>query len=342
MKHRPTPIRKQVMHGMMASTLAWQAHAAEAPPSAPPAPPQVNPATLNHGLQARRLADDTWVIEGSNDSFAPHNGCNIINTAFIRTGAGVVVINSGVSRRYGQQQRALIARTVNEPVARVVQLNHHPDYFLGNQAWDDVPTQALSGSIAEMHELGERYSENLYRLCGDWMQGTLATPSREPLSPGVQTLGEHRLEWLQLSGHTDDDLVLIDHTTGVAFVGGLVFADRVPTTPHAHFERWLTSLDRLEALFHAGYFRWVVPSHGPVHQGLQGIAQTRDWIQWVTQHMRTQAEAGVDLSELLAMPAPARFASWAAQPAELHRTLIRWYPVYEAQALGEPAPPFKP
>ncbi|MEY4763812.1 MAG: hypothetical protein RI907_485 [Pseudomonadota bacterium] len=328
-----------VMQGMMASTLALQAQAQTQP--APPAPPQVQAAKLDLGLQARRLADDTWVIEGSNDSFGPANGCNIINTAFIRTGAGVVVVNSGVSRRYGEQQRALIERTVREPVARVVQLNHHPDYFLGNQAWADVPTQALPGSIADMQALGERYSDNLYRLCGDWLQGTVPTPSRESLTPGVQTLGDHRLEWLRLSGHTDDDLVLIDHTTGVAFVGGLVFADRVPTTPHANFANWLHSLDKLEALFHAGYFRWVVPSHGPVHQGLAGIAQTRDWIQWVTQHMRTQAEAGTDLSELLATPAPARFAHWAALPAELHRTFIRWYPEREAQALGSPTSPHK-
>ena len=34
------------------------------------------------------------------------------------------------------------------------------------------------------------------------------------------------------------------------------------------------------------------------------------------------------------MPVPERFAGWAAQPAELHRSLAQWYPRYERQALG--------
>ena len=47
-----------------------------------------------------------------------------------------------------------------------------------------------------------------------------------------------------------------------------------------------------------------------------------------------QRRAGLDLSELLRQPVPERFAAWAAQPAELHRSLAQWYPRYERQALG--------
>ena len=39
----------------------------------------------------------------------------------------------------------------------------------------------------------------------------------------------------------DSDLVLVDKASGVVFAGGLVFADRVPTTPHANLARWLAS-----------------------------------------------------------------------------------------------------
>lgn len=292
-------------------------------------------ARLDHRLQARAIAPRTWVIEGEVGDFSRANGCNIINTAFIATGAGVVVVNTGPSRRYGEQQRRLIERTTQEPVVQVFNLNLHPDYFFGNQAWGDRITAALPGSIEGMKAEGGAYADNLYRLCGDWMQGTEATPARTAVQTGVRTLGQHRLELLRLEGHTRDDLVLIDHSTGVLFAGGLVFADRVPTTPHADFDRWLASLDRLESLLGVGHFRWVVPSHGPVHEGGRGIAQTRDWIRWLTAHMRGHAEVGLDLSEVLSMQVPARFQTWAAQPVELHRTLAQWYPVYERQALGE-------
>ena len=78
----------------------------------------------------------------------------------------------------------------------------------------------------------------------------------------------------------------------------------------------------------------VVPSHGPVHTGRDGVAQTRDWLDWLTGHMDKQAEAGLDLAEVLALPVPDRFGTWAAQPVELHRTLTQWYPAFEQRALG--------
>ena len=200
----------------------------------------------DYRLQPRQLAADTWVIEGAVDDFSRANGCNIINTAFIATGAGVVVINTGPSRLYGEQQRRAIERITREPVRRVIALNLHPDYFFGHQAWADKPTQALAGTVAGMQAEGRAYADNLYRLCGDWMKGTESTPARDGLDPKTlpQTLqvGGHRLELRRLEGHTADDLVLIDHTTGVLFAGGLVFAERVPTTPHAQIGPWLQSL----------------------------------------------------------------------------------------------------
>ena len=311
-----------------------------------PVPPWVSRpdmARLDYDLQPRQIAPGTWVIEGEVADFTRANGCNIINTGFIVTGDGVVVVNTGPSRLYGEQQRRAIERITREPVRRVVELNLHPDYFFGNQAWADRPTQALAGSVAGMQAEGGAYADNLYRLCGDWMKGTESTPAREAIDPKALpqtlTLGGHRLELRRLQGHTDDDLVLIDHTTGVLFAGGLVFAERVPTTPHAHFARWIASLDTLAQWHAAAQFRTVVPSHGPVHEGLAGVRQTRDWLQWLTTEMQGSAERGLDLGEVLRQPVPVRFARWAAQPAELHRSLTQWYPRYEQQVLGGGAAP---
>ena len=309
---------------------------AEQPPQ--PASAVPDPATLDYRLRPRQIAAGTWVIEGAVADFLPANGCNIINTAFIATGDGVIVINTGPSRLYGEQQRRAIAAVTPQPVRAVLNLNLHPDYFFGNQAWDSVPTQALAGTIAGMHAEGESYADNLYRLCGGWMRGTQATPARQALEPGSFTLGGHRLELRRMQGHTQDDLVLLDHSTGVLFAGGLVFAERVPTTPHADPAQWLHSLDLLAQWQRQGQFKLLVPSHGPVVQGLQGIAQTRDWLRWLTGWMQDSAQQGLDLSELLRTPVPGRFSRWAAQPAELHRSLAQWYPAHERRALL-PSPP---
>jgi quinoprotein relay system zinc metallohydrolase 1 len=323
-------------------TAGLAAAAALAPPTAQPQTPGHAPApvaqaaALDYALAPRQIAARTWVIEGAVDDFRPANGCNIINTGFIATGAGVVVINTGPSRRYGEQQRRAIERVTAEPVVLVLNLNLHPDYFFGNQAWADRPTAALPGSIAGMTAEGESYANNLYRLCGEWMAGTSPIPAREAAAPRQWQLGAHRLELLRLDGHTGDDLVLRDLSTGVVFAGGLVFAQRVPTTPHADIARWLASLQQLDALLPSDSV--VVPSHGPVHRGTTGLAQTRDWLLWARDTMARSADQGLDIGELMRQPLPDRFAGWAAQPAEWHRTLAALYPAFEARALLRSAP----
>lgn len=307
---------------------AW-AHAAELPVG-------------DYQLKPRAIAAQTWVIEGAVEDFSRANGCNIINTAFIASEEGVLVINTGPSWLYGQQQRAAIARTVPQKPSRVVALNLHPDYFLGNQAWLDLPLQALSGTLAGMQAEGKAYEDNLYRLCGDWMKGTEVKPSQQKLNPGRQSWGGHQLEWVRLEGHTADDLLLIDHSTGVLFAGGLVFADRVPTAPHARLLAWMKSLRTVQSWIDQGVVRTVVPSHGPVHAGRKGVDQTLDWLQWLHARLQSSAAHGLDLSEVLQLPIPGRFATWAAMPAEYTRSVTYLYPQYENEQLALPLVPDAP
>lgn len=293
-------------------------------------------AGLDYRLQPRSLAGGVWVIEGAVDDFSVANGCNIINTGWIDTSEGLWVVNTGPSRLYGQQQREAIRRQSSGRVSTVLNLNLHPDYFFGNQSWRDVPTQALAGSIEGMRREGGAYADNLYVLCGDWMLGTESSPAANEIVPGRYASG--RIELLRLSGHTSDDLVLIDHAAKVVFAGGLVFANRIPTTPHADLAQWLASLDALEQRIRAMGEVTVVPSHGPVHQGLTGLEQTREYLRWLDASLERSARSGLDISEVLAARLPERFAGWAAARTEYPRNVTHLYPSYERRALQPSRP----
>ncbi|WP_428425763.1 quinoprotein relay system zinc metallohydrolase 1 [Methylibium sp.] len=290
---------------------------------------QADPATLDYRLTARTLAPDVYVVEGANADFSRANGCNIINTGFIVTEEGVIVVNTGPSRRYGEQLRALIARTTAKPVKEVVHLNLHPDYFLGNQAFADVPRLATAATIAGMRAEAKSYEDNLYRLCGDWMKATEALLPDRALLPGPLLAGNPRFELRELKGHTASDLILIDRRSGVVFVGGLVFVDRVPTTPHAHLADWLTSLDALSAQV----FTTMVPSHGPVVSDARGIEQTRRYLRWLDSSFGDAARRGSEMTEVLTQPVPADFRAWAAFTTEYPRNVVHLYPAYELRTL---------
>ncbi len=316
------------------------------------------PATAqDYALRARPLADGVWVVEGANADFSPANGCNIINTGFIATDEGALVINTGPSRLYGEQLRALIERSTGRPPAAVLQLNLHPDHFFGNQAFADRPRWASAATRAGVEREAEAYENNLYRLCGDWMKGTRSLASDHDIDARLQpgagaavasgswTVGGRTFELLALQGHTASDLVLIDRRSGIAFVGGLAFAQRVPTTPHADPVLWMASLGTLEQQLRQRGVQTVVPSHGPVGTpgapgvGLGALSDTRDFLRWLDAHFTQAAAAGMEANELQRAPVPPAYRAWAAFDTEYLRNIAHLYPRYERAALLPPAAP---
>ena len=287
-------------------------------------------ATTDYGLTPIEIAPDTYVFEGRREHFNAANGGNIVNIAAIVTDAGVALIDSGPSKRYAEQLRAALARMGAPPIVLVFNTHLHPDHFLGNQVFRDVPIAALPETLQGIQRDGEAFAAGAYRLVGAWMAGTEVTPPNQVLQPGVREIGGHRLHMLALSGHSEADLAIFDATTGVLFTGDLVFYQRAPTTPHAHVPAWLESLDRLEAL----PFEQVVPGHGPVHRGNAGIVQTRDYLRGLEAHLHAAAERGLDEAETLSLPLPRWARALAVGKAEYRRSVSHLYGERERRSLG--------
>lgn len=289
---------------------------------------------FDYGLQAQQVADDVYVFIGRNEDFNTVNGGNIVNTGFIVTAAGLVVIDSGPSLRYGQQMRQAMKKVSPAALLQVFNTHHHPDHFLGNQAFPGTPIVALEATRQGIAAEGNAFAENLYRLSGDWMKGTESVAPTATIAPGGIKLGGRALRLLALNGHTEADLAIYDESSGVLFAGDLVFNNRAPTTPHARIERWLASLDTLEAITREPGFTAIVPGHGAIARDAAPIRQTRAWLRWLDQAMREAAAAGLDLNEVLARPLPAEFAGMAVGVREYRRSVGHLFPAAEQEALG--------
>jgi quinoprotein relay system zinc metallohydrolase 1 len=287
-------------------------------------------ASQDYSLKPRQIAAGTWLLEGSTGNFDNANGGNIVNTAFIVTGAGVVVIDSGPSKTYGEAMRRAIAGVTEQPVVLVLLTHHHPDHVLGNQAFADAPIAALAGTRRLLQEQGEAMAENMYRLVGDWMRGTEVLLPGETVEPGVRQVGGHRLRLLGLRGHTGADLAVLDESTGVLFAGDLVFYQRALTTPNSPgLDAWLVDLDHLEGL----PWKLLVPGHGPISQDKAPFAQMRDYLGWLDGLLKDAAAKGEEMNEVIRAPIPERFASVNLSRFELIRTVSHLYPKYEVERL---------
>lgn len=284
---------------------------------------------FDYGLVSARVAPGVHVFEGKREHFTRSNGGNIANTGFIETANGVIVIDTGPSQRYGTQMRDAIRAVTGKDVIAVFITHAHPDHFLGNQAFSDVPIEALPATSARIAERGDMLSANLYRMVGGWMTGTV------PIVPTGVTVGGRReidgrvLQLIALRGHSDADLAILDVASGTLFTGDLVFHDRAATTPDADLATWLASLQTLQAL----PFTTLVPGHGSVIAGDAAIAQTRDYLEWMQSTLRAAAGSGKDMAEIMAEAPPERFRRYAVIHDEFARSVMHLYPSIEADSL---------
>ncbi|MEM1201048.1 MAG: quinoprotein relay system zinc metallohydrolase 1 [Pseudomonadota bacterium] len=283
----------------------------------------------SYDLTPKQVGDGVWMIEGSTEYFTDENGGAIVNCALLQTDEGILIIDTGPSLRYGTALRQVASQLTGRGIAGAVNTHHHPDHFFGNQVFSDRPIHALAQTTALAKSEGEAFSDNMYRLLGDWMRGTEVVPPTAPLESSVLTVGNRSLQVLPLAGHTGADLALLDQKTGTLIAGDLVFYNRAPTTPHADLERWRQSLDEIAALKPAA----VLPGHGPLDHAGKAVQQTRDYLNWLETTLTDAANEGLDMVEIMETKLPQAYAAMGAMPQEFHRSVSHLFPTIERKVM---------
>ncbi len=286
-------------------------------------------APLKYNLKAQRIANNSYVVIGKTEDYSPDNGGDIVNVAFIDTSDGVVLIDTGSSRRYGEALKQLIYASTGKDVIRVYNTHFHPDHCLGNQLFDKKKIAALPKTISGLKASGEDFSSNLYRILGDWMRGTEVIIPEKVINYSSEKFGKHRFEMLPFKGHTDADLAILDHETGVLYAGDICFLDRAATTPHADLESWHKSLKEIKKIPH----KIIFPGHGPADTTSRSIEQTDSYLTWLETNLTKSARSGKDMLEAAKMPIPEKFQSIDVIQLEIERSVAHLYPEIEEKTL---------
>jgi quinoprotein relay system zinc metallohydrolase 1 len=292
-------------------------------------PASVFAAPAAYDLKPLKVANGLWMIEGRTEYFSMENGGAIVNCVLADTDAGIVLIDTGSSRKYGEALLD-VARGLNgRGVAAVVNTHHHPDHFFGNQVFADKPIHALAETRQLAVSQGDAFADNMYRLLGDWMRGTEPVAPNSDILSSTLEIGGRSFRIFPLQGHTSADLALLDRDTGTLITGDLVFHDRAPTTPHADLGNWRQSLDQLEEIGAAA----LLPGHGPIDRSGTALLQTRNYLDWLETTLRQAAGEGFDMVEVMELDLPAEYAAMGAMPHEYHRSIAHLYPGIERDAL---------
>lgn len=185
----------------------------------------------------------------------------MVNTCFIQTKEGFVVIDSGPTYAYARQAYAQMQKIAKLPVKYVINTHDHDDHWLGNSFYKS------KGALL----IGPRtYEQNVVAGMETRMQRTLGKILFDktdivPLDTIVDdnltlSFAGEKFEIKQLVniGHTKGDLVVFLPHKDTLFVGDLVFNGRLTSLRDGSILGSLEALDRIDA-YHATY---VISGHG--------------------------------------------------------------------------------
>ena len=280
---------------------------------------------FDYKLTPIKLNENSYYFYGKEEYFSKQNGGNIVNCSFIITQNSVILIDTGSSALYATQMKKEIEKITNKPIKYLINTHHHPDHFLGNDAFSQSEIFASLFTKNEIEQNGDLYITNLVNLVQEPMKGTKIKAPNQILSTQILDLDGYKLKVLYFDGHTKSDVAIYDENRKILYASDLVFNKRTPTTPHANIKNWLMALDELEKI----PYTIIVPGHGLATNSKNPIIETRNYLKFVENTLTSSAKNGLDIYEILNKPIPKEFEDFTMFKEEFERTIINMYPSYE-------------
>lgn len=218
-------------------------------------------AALCQPIQTTEITDDVIVVHGGGG-----------NITAVRTDDGIVVIDSFISPQAAREARDLIEKHFPDtPIRYLVNTHYHADHVGGNQCFKDV---AIVG-----HSNLER------RMMRDHAETKAESDEYVPTPPTLQIssnttikLGGKTFEILHFgTGHTDNDLVVLDRQDKLLILGDLLFVRKCYVmNSGSDVKNWIATLDKL--MIRSDQYQYVVPGHGAVVTDASALKQLQDYL----------------------------------------------------------------
>lgn len=276
-------------------------------------------------LKPIKISDNSYYFYGKKEYFSPSNGGDIANCAFIITQKSVILIDTGSSKLYAEQIKKEIKKITSKPIKYIINTHHHPDHFLGNNAFSNGDIYATKYTKNEIEQNGDLYIMNLVNIIQDAMNGTKIKAPNQILTTKILDFDGYKLKILYMDGHTKSDLVIFDENSKILYTSDLIFNKRTLATPHANIKEWIKSLKQLEKI----KYSILVPGHGLASKTKEPIKENIAYLNFLENTLINSAKEGLDIFEILNKPIPKEFEDFSMFQEEFERSIINLYPLYE-------------
>ncbi len=217
---------------------------------------------FDYQLQAQKVSENVWCFFGAIEGPTKENAGNMVNSCYIKTNEGYLVMDTGPSYQFAKQSYEVMQKIEELPVKYVVNSHEHDDHWLGNDFYKQKFDTYLIGpeSINTNYKDGDK--TRMYNvLPANAIKGThIIKLDKTPKKPYTLTIGgeEFRIIPMDTQAHTGDDIFIYMPKRKVLFAGDLVMNGRITSNRHG------SVIGQIKALAMMKKLDWnvMVPGHG--------------------------------------------------------------------------------
>lgn len=213
-------------------------------------------------FEVDEIADGVFLHYGKHEQINAENSGDISNIGFILGEEYVAVIDTGGSRKVGEQLKREISKVTDLPIRYVILTHAHPDHVFGVKAFESAEIEVVGHKnlTDSLIQRGKFYRDRFINegLSGDDL---MLLPQTVFVNGSIRLdLGNRQLLLVATeTSHTNNDLLVIDEATKTIWTGDLVFRERIPVID-GDVIGWLETMDML--LQYSANL--IVPGHGHI------------------------------------------------------------------------------
>jgi len=205
---------------------------------------------FEYHLKPKKVAEDVYCFFGAPEEISKNNGGNMVNTCFVHTKEGFVVVDSGPTFEYASQAYEQMQKIAKLPVKYVINTHDHDDHWLGNSFYKSK-NALLIGPRSYEQNVVVGMTSRMQRILGNELYGKTSIVKLDKIVDDTLTLkiGKRHfmIEKLVKKAHTQGDLIIYLNEEKVLFAGDLVFNDRVTSLRDGSLIGSIDALKKIDA-----------------------------------------------------------------------------------------------